>query len=432
MCGVVAIISKNKAGFFQTDKSIFLQMLISDMWRGMDSTGVFGVNEHGNLDMIKDASAAPFFINKKESTTFFNKFIQDYHIVVGHNRKATMGQVTSENAHPFIEGNICLIHNGTLTNHKKLADTTVDSHAICHHINEHGYKSALKNIEGAYTLIWYDASQKTLFFARNSERPLYLVETNDKIYLASEGKMLDWILDRNNISKYQVQNVPTDRVFRFSLESRKLESESKPKKEVVSNVKPMVTWTPTTSHHHHQNSNNQTTGLVHSLHHSSIQQGTASIETYKSGEAVPCKVVDFDINSASYKLICETLDGLATHATVYLSMSQYTQKEVDDMINAERLTGTIASITQKKGIVQLYLKGIKHNVVWKARGDVEVDPIDLEEAGGACYSCGTVLNRQQDIEFAEVTMNKHGNITYILCEHCADSVHPAFRNLYAY
>lgn len=430
MCGVVAIISKNKSGFFMSDKTIFLQMLISDMFRGMDSTGVFGVNAHGNLDMVKDASPASFFINKKESNSFFDKFIQDYHIVVGHNRKATMGQITSENAHPFIEGNICLIHNGTLTNHKKLADTTVDSHAICHHINEHGYKSALKNIEGAYTLIWYDASVKTLFFTRNSERPLYLVETDSKIYLASEGKMLDWILDRNNISKYTIQNVPTDKVFKFNLKSRKLESEYKPKKESVSTQNALTQWTPKQNQQssHHKNDH----GSDKCSSHSSIQAGTASIETYKSGEVVPCKVVDFDVNVNSYKLICESLDGLVTPAIMYLPNSRYTQKQVDDIINAERLEGTIASVTSKRGFVTLYLKNIEKCTIWECRGGVKVNSLDLEEAGGACYSCGTVLNTQKDVEFAEISMNKHGNITYILCEHCADAVHPAFRNLYAY
>lgn len=412
-----------------TDKTIFLQMLISDMFRGMDSTGVFGVNKYGNLDMIKDASPASFFINKKESNTFFNDFISDYHIVVGHNRKATMGQITSENAHPFIEGNICLIHNGTLTNHKKLADTTVDSHAICTHINKHGYKSALRNIEGAYTLIWYDASLKTLFFTRNAERPLYLVETNDKIYLASESKMLDWILDRNNIPKYTIQNVPTDKVFKFSLESRKLESESKPKKESVSNVKPLVPWTP---HQKNQSKSQLTLGLEQCYKPSSTHQGTASIETYKSNEEFPCKVVDFEINSASYKLICESLDGLKTDAVVYLPMVKYTQQQVDALINATRLIGTIASITSKNGTVIVYLKDIKRVLSYKTRDGSTVNIEDFEEAGGACYCCGTTLTNQAEVEFAEVTVNKHGNITYILCEHCADATHPALRNLYAY
>ena len=204
MCGLVAILSKTQSGFFQQDKTIFYQMLISDMFRGTDSTGCFAVNKNGNLKWIKDASSTPFFLNKKETVNYMSDFISDFHIMVGHNRKATMGTVTSENAHPFTEGNICLVHNGTLTDHRKLANTTVDSHAICHHINEFGYKSMFKTIDGAYALIWYNAAEKMVYFARNSERPLHIVETDTKIYLASEEKMLDWILDRNNITKYKI------------------------------------------------------------------------------------------------------------------------------------------------------------------------------------------------------------------------------------
>ena len=415
MCGLVTIISKNKSGFFFKDKTIFLQMLISDMFRGMDSTGAFAVNKHGNLKMIKDASAAPFFINKKDANDFFNNFISDYHIVVGHNRKATMGVIQSENAHPFIEGNICLVHNGTLQNHYKLADRVVDSNAVAAHINEQGYKSLLKNIEGAYALIWYNAEEKMLYFTRNAERPLYMVEITDKIYLASENKMLDWILDRNDIGKYTIQNVPTDKVFKFNLDTRKLEAESKPKKESTPNQKHKYQSTSGVSH--------QQLGFGHlALVHSSGRVDTPSIETYSSGEKVSWRLLDWEENGKSYKLVGETTDSCRTPVNTFLDMNVWKSPAVDAILDAEFLTGVITSISSKRGEVQLWIKDVSIEEKWHTLNHKLVTPSQIEMAGGCCYSCGTLIKTKDDTKGAVMNQNSKGDITYITCEFCNEAM----------
>ena len=134
MCGIVGIISKQTNGFRHKDTDLFKQMLYADALRGFDSTGIFGVNKYGNLKMIKAAKDASEFIKTKAFGDFKTDMLMKYRIVVGHNRAATKGATTDDNAHPFIEKNICLIHNGTIHGHKELANTEVDSHAICHAI----------------------------------------------------------------------------------------------------------------------------------------------------------------------------------------------------------------------------------------------------------------------------------------------------------
>lgn len=434
MCGLVAILSKTKSGFFQGDKTIFYQMLISDMFRGMDSTGSYSVNRHGNVKWIKDASPAPFFINKKEMATYMSNFISDYHIVVGHNRKATMGNVVSDNAHPFVEGNICLVHNGTLSNHKKLADTTVDSHAICHHINEFGYKSMFKNIDGAYALIWYNIEEKTLYFARNSERPLYIAETDTRIFLASEEKMLDWILDRNNITKYTIEIVPTDKVFKFNMDTRKLECETKPKKEVHSNQNGqnwnVEQWySPGKNNkfqrksNHQSNSTSSNLSLVHSSEQADMVPISATINDYASGEIVQVRAVDFDTTENATKVVFETLDQFRAVAAKFFPHDKYSQKDIDAILNAERMQATIQNVTSKRGNITLWLSSLIHvPVSLTARGGVQTTWKAVEEAGKCCYMCGTVFDRPQDIEFAEIRTDSAGDITYMTCEFCADSV----------
>lgn len=427
MCGIVAIMSKQAStGFLYKDKTIFLQMLISDMFRGMDSTGTFAVNKHGNLKMVKDASPAPFFINKKESNTYFNDFISDYHIVVGHNRKATMGATVSENAHPFIEGNICLVHNGTLQNHYKLANRTVDSNAIAAHIEEHGYKSLLKNIEGAYALIWYNAAEKTLYFTRNAERPLHLVETSDRVFLASEAKMLDWILDRNDLGKYTIQNVPTDKVFKFSLETRKLEAESKPKK-----ADPVKNKYQNQNQRHQHRGNQMHSGFGHlALAYSSeVTQSTetstekkkANIETYKTDERISWRVESWEDRQNSTKLIGVTTDEYKTPVTVFMDNNLYTAQEIDDLTLAEYLTGQIITISYKKGITQLYLKNVTADDLYTTMNHKKVSLGMIEEAGSCCYSCGSVLKTRKDIEESIVSINSRNEVLFITCGECSSA-----------
>lgn len=413
-------------GFLYKDKTIFLQMLISDMFRGMDSTGTFAINKHGNLKMVKDASPAPFFINKKESNTYFNDFISDYHIVVGHNRKATMGATVSENAHPFIEGNICLVHNGTLQNHYKLANRTVDSNAIAAHIEEHGYKSLLKNIEGAYALIWYNAAEKTLYFTRNAERPLHLVETSDRVFLASEAKMLDWILDRNDLGKYTIQNVPTDKVFKFSLETRKLEAESKPKK-----ADPVKNKYQNQNQRHQHRGNQMHSGFGHlALAYSSeVTQSTetstekkkANIETYKTDERISWRVESWEDRQNSTKLIGVTTDEYKTPVTVFMDNNLYTAQEIDDLTLAEYLTGQIITISYKKGITQLYLKNVTADDLYTTMNHKKVSLGMIEEAGSCCYSCGSVLKTRKDIEESIVSINSRNEVLFITCGECSSA-----------
>lgn len=414
MCGLVAIFSKQSTGFFSTDKTIFLQMLISDMFRGMDSTGCFNVNKHGNLKLIKDASPASFFIGKKEVGDFLTDSLNNAHILVGHNRKATMGFINSENAHPFIEGDICLVHNGTLTTHKELADRAIDSNAIAAHINEHGYKSALKKINGAYALIWYNAKEKTMYFTRNAERPLYLVETATKIYLASEAKMLDWILDRNNVTKYEIQNVPTDKVFKFNIDTKVLECESKPKKDKAStHLVPQNKWMP----QKHQPPSWKPSSTPSSTDHTT----KATIETYKSNEEIYVKCIDFVINEWHTKLVCEAQDEFNTDVVIHVPHEKYSQQLIDQLISAKLLSCTISSISLKMGMITIYGRDVKIASNWITRGGVLVSPLDIHEAGGACYCCNKALDTPESIEFAEITLNHNGSISYMLCESCADS-----------
>ena len=197
MCGLVCVITKGSYGLTSEQRDAFNLLLYIDVLRGEDSTGAFVVDNIGNVQMAKDAIDSSDFLKTKEYKDLKATAFQKGWAMVGHNRKATKGWITDSNAHPFIvDENIVLVHNGTLIgDHKHHADTEVDSEAIAHVLSkETDVEEALRKINGAYALIWYNVAKKELNFVRNKERPLWYLETNDAFIFASEECFLDLII----------------------------------------------------------------------------------------------------------------------------------------------------------------------------------------------------------------------------------------------
>lgn len=203
MCGLLAILNKNSNGFSADQNDHFSTLLFLDLLRGNDSTGVVCVTNNGDLALAKEASHSLDFMASKEYTAIMNRSFNRGSALIGHNRKATRGTVNDENAHPFVvDNNIVLVHNGTLWgDHKKHADTEVDSHAIAHVIHESNgdVQAALNKIDGAYALIWYNVADATVNFVRNKERPLWWMETYNSWVFSSEKAMLDFVIARHKI-----------------------------------------------------------------------------------------------------------------------------------------------------------------------------------------------------------------------------------------
>lgn len=216
MCGLIALVAKNKRGFFGKEVDMFTQMLFADQLRGADGTGIF-YNQRDKIKVVKAPVASSDFVCTKEYDFAEKEVYQNSNFVVGHNRAATVGKHTTENTHPFKCGHITLVHNGTLVSHKHLADTENDSHAICSSIAKEGFHKTIKNVNGAYTLIWFDEKQKTLNLCHNIQRPLYLVETPDLFCFLSEPKLAEWIFSRNSMNVKSTTFVPVNTLIQFEL-----------------------------------------------------------------------------------------------------------------------------------------------------------------------------------------------------------------------
>ena len=224
MCGIVGIISKQPKSLTYTHADLFKEMLICDSIRGEDSTGIFSINDSGNASFLKLATHPFNLINSKEYKDWADGAWANGRAMIGHNRKATEGIINNSNTHPFIFGNILLIHNGNISNFRSLLnhwrreklDVEVDSHAACVLLAENEPEKILKEMVGAFTFVWYDVLKKKLFFIRNEERPLAFANTPEHIYFASEDSMLEWLLKRKEI-KATITNLKSGVLFTMDL-----------------------------------------------------------------------------------------------------------------------------------------------------------------------------------------------------------------------
>jgi len=130
MCGIVAYIGPQKAGpiLFDTLKRL--------EYRGYDSAGV-AIKSNGGLQVFKSAGR----IGDLEKE-YIHQGMPGESMGIGHTRWATHGKPSDNNAHPFVSGDIAIVHNGIIENYLELRDSLcqmgfefqseTDSEALAH------------------------------------------------------------------------------------------------------------------------------------------------------------------------------------------------------------------------------------------------------------------------------------------------------------
>jgi predicted glutamine amidotransferase len=228
MCGIVGI----AGNMYGREELTMKRLLLLDSLRGMDSTGMAAVKMGGNTVPVSKRASHCF--NLFDTKSFCEALNGCGSVAfIGHNRSATSGLIRDTNAHPFQIGDITGVHNGTLEDSdKKMLEEwvgekfNVDSEALFAAIAKFGAKEVIPKLskgrdhfKGAWSLVWWDKSNKTLNFLRNSHRPLWYCFSKDfkLLFWASEFWMLDVALQKaSNYDLYQQESKDTaGKFFRF-------------------------------------------------------------------------------------------------------------------------------------------------------------------------------------------------------------------------
>jgi len=240
MCGIFGVVANNKrSGLLVQDYKFLTSCTIAGAVRGLDGTGFVMANhsleaEEDVLYHKSGATGAEYIrsLGDRNNLSMFNSnnnypASTDIYLMYGHNRAATVGEISERTAHPFSAPHCIGIHNGTLShgwrerlNAKK--KVTVDSEALMRAISHQGYEKALPKADGAMAIVWTDTSVKKkpeTYIFRNKDRSVYYCHSSSgKLYWASEKGMLAWLLDRHdiNVDKEGILPLPIDTVFRIT------------------------------------------------------------------------------------------------------------------------------------------------------------------------------------------------------------------------
>ncbi len=194
MCGIVGYLGNGNA------YDVLIKGLHRLEYRGYDSAGIALVAPGGKLNVFKAKGKV------ENLETICNDKDTDASVGIAHTRWATHGEPSDCNAHPHYseDGNLALVHNGTIENYKLLKDA-LEEHGCKFHsetdtevlvqlieyikINNkcsllEAVREALHQVVGAYAIAVVEKNDPDTIIAA---RPLVIGIGDDETFLASDA-----------------------------------------------------------------------------------------------------------------------------------------------------------------------------------------------------------------------------------------------------
>lgn len=399
MCGLIGLISNSNAPLSTAAIELFIDSLKVGVLRGDDSTGLFIVTKAGNVHTLKYAQNSTHFLEHPTTIEFFKEHSDNILAIVGHNRAATKGNISDETAHPFIHNNIVLVHNGTLLQHKTLADVDVDSEAICHAISKTDYKKVLPQLNGAFALIWYNAQEKQLYVTRNKERPLWIFSTSGFDYICSEQNMGNWLLQRT----FKYNKNPEGRYFK-ELEVYNWEID-----KLSEGFSICHQYTEEKNFFFHPT---KTQSVVGNIGIKKLPNLVRLLPEYdiKKDQLLRIFIVNIDeLKSGPIKITGYISEYPDVTFLYYITVSE---EEKNHIYQHDTITGKVFGCDTNKKIIYL-LKPVNKII----RG---INNITVEfDEDTKCYKCNTTITTEDN---NKVYIKQKQNQTKILCPHCVNQI----------
>lgn len=229
MCGLYGYItSENKNDSLLTESQklqkqrILEGLMVCNVSRGTDSTGVATlIKSKGKTkwQLLKDTEPSTTFVADKDLQELLKYNPQ---VVLGHTRFATMGAVTSRNAHPFKWGKIIGTHNGTVSNHAELDNKVdVDSEVIFKLLNKHNndFTKVFKRLSGQFAIVWTNIEENNVVYLVREDNPLsvVIIPSLKTLFWSSEAIHLVGILTAvlGGEAKYNIFTPKKEVVYRI-------------------------------------------------------------------------------------------------------------------------------------------------------------------------------------------------------------------------
>jgi glutamate synthase domain-containing protein 1 len=173
-------------------------------WLGEVRSDVRVMSAGRTIEIFKETGRPERFVEQ-----FALGDVQATH-ALGHTRMATESRVTTEGSHPFSTGlDVCLVHNGSLSNHNRLRerirregivfqtdnDTEVAAGYLAWRLREgasleQALEGCLDDLDGFYTFLVGTADGFAVLRDPIACKPAVLAETDDWVAMASEWRAI--------------------------------------------------------------------------------------------------------------------------------------------------------------------------------------------------------------------------------------------------
>ncbi len=197
MCGIVGYLGDGNT------YEVLIKGLHRLEYRGYDSAGIALVDTKGKLHVYKSKGKVENLENMCSG--------KDLEATAGiaHTRWATHGEPSDNNAHPHYseDGNLALVHNGTIENYKVLKDALVKHGCKFHSETDtevlvqlieyirlgnncslvEAVQEALKQVEGAYAIAVLEKDKPDTIIAARKSSPLVIGIGENEMFLASDA-----------------------------------------------------------------------------------------------------------------------------------------------------------------------------------------------------------------------------------------------------
>lgn len=197
MCGIVGYIGDGNV------YNVLIKGLQRLEYRGYDSAGIALMTPDNKINVYKTQGKVSVL------EAFCRDKTTDASLGIAHTRWATHGEPNDTNAHPHYseDGNLALVHNGTIENFKLLKDaltqqgvtfhTETDTEVLVQLIEFiklrnnctllDAVREALKQVVGAYAMAVIDRNEPDQIIAARKSSPLVVGLGDDEMFLASDA-----------------------------------------------------------------------------------------------------------------------------------------------------------------------------------------------------------------------------------------------------